>query len=265
MPESSSPAVRRREKADRSTKAALSATRDVVVPQLTTFFTPYVREGETPIDFGYLWDLFHRAIDGAETMVVEKDQTHLEKKAVVTERRKQKKDDTKATRGQLVNIRRNLEGGYGPDADERVGYAGPVPEETIAVLRLAKIVGGHFDDFEDLKLIPLENGSGEIDEKTTTKLKENTKKLEESVTALSDAERESEQAQLIRQEALPDHDRIYDNVGRIAEGFSRLVKEDERADRMRISYRSVPRKSKNEEEPRSGEAQPAPSEPVVTA
>jgi len=267
MPESSSPPVRRREKADRSTQAALTATRDLMAEKLTSHYAPYVREGETPIDWGYLWDLLNRDVDGAKTMLVAADQENLEKKALVTERRNQKSGRTTTARDQLMNMRRTLEGGYGPDADERVGYAGPVPEETIAVLRLGNIVLGHVGDFASLGLEPLEHGSGEVDEKTVNKLRDRVTELDDSVKGLNDAVRDAEQALLRRQQALPEHDRVYNNVGRVAEGFCRLVKEDERADRMRVSFRTIARK-KNEEDTPPPDGEPtapeeAPAEPVT--
>lgn len=248
MPESSSPPVRRREKADRSTEAAMTATRDLMAGKLTAHFAPYVREGETPIDWGYVWDLLTRDVDGVKTMLVGADQENIEKKVLVKERTKEKTDETTATRGQLVNMRRTLEGGYGPDADERVGYAGPVPQETIAVMRLGTIVLGYVDDFASLGLVPREHGSGEVDDKTVAKLRDRVTALENAVKGFNDAVRDAEQALLRRQEALPEHDRVYGNVGRIAEGFCRLVKEDERADRMRVSFRSITRKGKDDED-----------------
>jgi len=270
LPESSSPPVRRREKADRSTKAALTATRDLVADKLTTHFAPHVREGETPIDFGYLWDLLTRDVDGAENMLVGSDQENIEKKVLVKEKSKEKTEETTATRGQLVNFRRNLEGGYGPEADERVGYAGPVPDETIAVMRLGKIVLGHVEDFEALRLKALEHGSGEVDEKTVTKLKDRVSALEASVKSFNEAVRDAEQALLRRQQALPEHDRVYGNVGRIAEGFCRLVKEDERAARMRVSFRSITRRSRNDQDVPPPVDEPSapveePVEPVIVA
>lgn len=260
MPESSSPPVRRREKASRSTTAALTATRDLMAGLLTAHFAPHVRDGETPIDWGYFWDLLIRDVDGAETMLVGADQENLEKKVLLKERSKEKTQETTATRGQLVNMRRTIEGGYGPEADERVGYAGPVPSETIAVLRLGKFVYGQVEDFAALGLKPLEHGSGEVDKKTVAKLNDRVTSLETSVKLYNDAERDAEQALLRRQQALPEHDRIYGNVGRVAEGLCRLVKEDERADRMRVSFRTIARKKNDGDTPPPGDEPPAPEE-----
>jgi len=186
---------------------------------------------------------------------------------LLKERTKEKTEETTATRGQLVNMRRNLEGGYGSEADERVGYAGPVPSESIAVLRLGKFVYGQVNDFAALGLKPLEHGSGEIDKKAVNRLNDRVTALETSVKSFNDSSRDAEQALLRRQQALPEHDRVYSNVGRIAEGFCRLVKEDERADRMRVSFRTIARK-KNDEDTPPPDSEPtvpgeAPAEPVT--
>lgn len=265
MPESSSPRVRRREKADRSTQSALSTTRELMAAELTAFFAPHVREGETPIDFGYLWDLLGRAVGGVETLIVDRDQVHLGNRALVTQRRKQQRRQTSSTRDQLINLRKNIEAGYGSDADERAGYAGSVPDEAIAVLRLGKTVAGNVEDFESLGLTPLENSSGEIPERAVTNLRERVTGLEESVTGLTDAERAAEQSQLQREDALDVHDRVYGGVGQVAEGFCRLVGQDERASRMRTSYQRTSRRKPDPGDAKTGDEAPAtPSEPAPT-
>ncbi len=244
----SSVTLRRRKRASQSAQAALVAYKDLIVGKVKAFFEGHLREGAAPVDFGELWDQIGHGIEMVNLMVTEAEQEHHEKLSVVRKLRKLLAKATTSAYKQLVSLRRSLEGGYGTDADERVGYAGSVPDETLAVEQLGQIVLRHLANFDALQLEPLEDGSGDLDvDKELGKLETRVKALGTLKTQLDEARREAEQAQLRKRDAKEFHDRVYPNLARIGEAFCRLVGEDERADRLRPTIRRYKRKENNEE------------------
>ncbi len=251
-----------RQRLAKTIHSALERFAEVVTPVLTGRFAPFLTEGEAPIDFSGLQRLLHRMAEASFEAMVAADKAHLDELANDIAPRLERDRRVAVVRQKLIDVRRMVQGLFGPArAVEVVAVEGVTARQPEHLWRqsehtLSRLRAPEFQAPEALTAAVVFDPVQLADE-----LDPMVSALRRTVDAVELERRAAAASLQVKQEAMAEHDLLITACGRILSGFYLLARRPDLAERIRLS---LPRKGSSSEEIESSGDQPNDDQPSTT-
>ncbi len=254
-----------RQRLAKTIHSALGRFGEIVTPALAERFEPFLAEGEAPFDVSALHSVLLRMAEASFEDMVAADKAHLDELALAIEPRRERDRSVEAVRQKLIEVRRIVQGLFGPErAVEVVAIDGVTARQPELLWRQGEHTVSRLraPDFQPPEATTAAVAFDPV--QLADELEPMIDALRDAIDAVELERRAAAASQQLKRDAMTEHDQLIAASGRILSGFYLLARRPDLAERIRLS---LPRgRTPNGDDP-SGDASPdggSNDEPPVT-
>lgn len=225
-----------RVRANGSVLAALQHLAPMLENQGAALFAPHLKKGETLPDLAFLATLLQRVLQSQGAAMEKADSDHNDELADDLEPRERRDEAVRDLYSSLVDLKQGTGALFGESWVSRLKLPGTLPQEPVALVRLA----GDVKDALEKASLPKPRVPGVKSFDKQPWIAQVGKPTAELATALEDVAREAREAQgtLIKKtRAISAFDEAFSKGVALTAALLRMVGEAEHADRLRPSAR----------------------------
>lgn len=255
-----SKAALRSERAIRVVSSTLRENRGVLDGGLTEFFQPYLGEGELMPVFSTVADLMARSLEDTNRTLVEADRSKLDEFALDSALRRRRDSVASNLHREIVALKGAVASGHGLEGLSVLGFARELVLEPIVVLRQTQRILVNLADPDKPLPAPVVPGTGIRPEEVTQSLEAKFEELRGILQQLDAERRETDTAQIVKNETVDKTRRVIVNLARATEAFFRLIDRDDLANRIPAVVRRALRRGRSGRAPEPTTSQTSESE-----